>query len=330
MRTRKSGLRGSSWCVSAVLSMVTFVTLHTVTTAAVVSMVTLATLHSVTAGYVLTDVTENPQRMWDPEKSSILGQGVPTFGLENVTVTNQTAQLGSTAFLHCQVRNMADKQVSWIRRRDYHILTSGLHTYSRDERFGVVRPEDADDWALQIKFVQKRDEGAYECQVSTKTGRYGYLVNLKVVVPEAVISGSPERHVQSGSTISLLCIIEGSLTPPQFIFWFHNNKMINYDQSRGGITVTMDHQDLTTSRLTINNASLKDSGNYTCNASNIKPSSVNVFVSEGDKTAAIQRLGSGSPGITQALGSASFIVSLLLTLQVLLTGLSSLAISAGT
>ncbi|XP_042241754.1 zwei Ig domain protein zig-8-like [Homarus americanus] len=266
--------------------------------------------------------------MWDPEKGSILGQGVPDFGLENVTVTNQTAQLGSTAFLHCQVRNMADKQVSWIRRRDYHILTSGLHAYSRDERFGVVRPQDDDDWALQIKFVQKRDEGAYECQVSTKTGRYGYLVNLKVVVPKAVISGSPERHVQSGSTISLLCIIEESLSPPQFIFWYHNNKMINYDQSRGGITVTMDHQDLTTSRLTISNASLKDSGNYKCSASNITPSSVNVFVSEGDKTAAIQRLGSGSQGLANATGAT--LVSLLLSLQLLLLCFTNLVVSTGT
>ncbi|XP_071525789.1 zwei Ig domain protein zig-8-like isoform X2 [Panulirus ornatus] len=302
---------------------------------ALVTVLTLAGLQSVTTAYV-SDTTDNPQRMWDPAKDSILGQGVAAFGMENVTVTNQTAQLGSTAFLHCQVRNMADKQspfvlhqVSWIRRRDYHILTSGLHKYSRDERFGVVRPEDADDWALQIKFVQKRDEGAYECQVSTKTGRYGYLVNLKVVVPEAVISGSSERHVQSGSTISLLCIIQGSLMPPQFIFWYHNNKMINYDQSRGGITVTMDHQDLTTSRLTISNASLKDSGNYSCKASNIKPSSVNVFVSEGDKTAAIQRLGSGSSGLTAEAASLT-LISFLVWQQLLLLCFTNLVVSTGT
>lgn len=57
--------------------------------------------------------------------------------------------------------------------------------------------------------------------------------------------------------------------------------MINYDQSRGDISVTIDHQELITSRLTINNASFKDSGNYTCSANNINPSSVNVYVSEG-------------------------------------------------
>ncbi|XP_037790758.1 zwei Ig domain protein zig-8-like [Penaeus monodon] len=276
---------------------------------------------------VLANATENPQRMWDPEKGSILGQGVGSFALENVTTTNQTVEVGSTVFLHCQVRNLADKQVSWIRRRDYHILTSGLHTYSKDERFTVVRPEDADDWALQIRFVQKRDEGAYECQVSTKTGRYGYVVNLKVVTPKAVISGSSELHVQSGSTISLLCIIEGSLSPPQFIFWYHDNRMINYDQSRGDISVTIDHQELITSRLTINNASFKDSGNYTCSANNINPSSVNVYVSEGkgDKTAAIQRLGSGSESVTS---SATTVCSLLLV--VLLNSASNLCSSPGT
>ncbi|KAK3859116.1 hypothetical protein Pcinc_034735 [Petrolisthes cinctipes] len=188
---------------------------------AMATVLTLATLQQAASSYVLSTVTtEKPQRMWDPGSGSLLGQGVGDFGLENVTVTNQTAQLGSTAFLHCNVRNPADKQfpyfyqqVSWIRRRDYQLLTSGPLTYSRDQRFGVVRPEDADDWALQIKFVQIRDEGAYECQVSTRTGRYGYVVNLAVVVPEAVISGSPERHVQAGSTISLsVCYTRGHIT----------------------------------------------------------------------------------------------------------------------
>ncbi|XP_068202924.1 lachesin-like isoform X2 [Palaemon carinicauda] len=273
--------------------------------------------------------TDNPQRMWDPEKGNILGQrGMVVASLENVTVTNQTAQIKSTTFLHCHVRNMADKQVSWIRRRDYNVLSSGLLTYSRDQRFSVIRPEDADDWALQIKFVQERDEGAYECQVSTKTGRYGYLVNLKVVVPVAVISGdSTERHVQSGSTISLLCIIQGSLTPPQFILWYHNDNMINYDQSRGGITVTMEDSDFTSSRLTISNASFKDSGVYNCSTSDTNPASVNVYVSEGDKTAAIQRLGSGSGGYL--LHGVTSFFSLLLTLQLLLA-LCNLAVITGT
>jgi hypothetical protein len=57
-------------------------------------------------------------------------------------------------------------QISWVRRRDWHILTSGMFTYTNDERFQVLHSEGSDDWTLQIKFVQKRDNGTYECQVS--------------------------------------------------------------------------------------------------------------------------------------------------------------------
>lgn len=57
-------------------------------------------------------------------------------------------------------------QVSWVRRRDWHILTSGVLTYTNDERFQVAHTEGSDDWTLQIKYVQKRDNGTYECQVS--------------------------------------------------------------------------------------------------------------------------------------------------------------------
>lgn len=56
-------------------------------------------------------------------------------------------------------------QISWIRRRDFHILTSSMFTYTNDERFQVLHPEGSDDWTLQIKYVQERDNGTYECQV---------------------------------------------------------------------------------------------------------------------------------------------------------------------
>ncbi|KAI4503231.1 hypothetical protein M0802_001453 [Mischocyttarus mexicanus] len=79
-----------------------------------------------------------------------------------------------------------------------------------------------------------------------------------------------------------------SPTPPQYVFWYHNNRMINYDTSRGSVTVQTDPGP-TQSRLTIRQAVESDSGNYTCNASNTKPASIFVFVTEGDKMAAIQR-----------------------------------------
>lgn len=57
-------------------------------------------------------------------------------------------------------------QISWIRRRDWHVLTSSIFTYTNDERFQVLHPEGSDDWTLQIKYVEEKDIGTYECQAS--------------------------------------------------------------------------------------------------------------------------------------------------------------------
>lgn len=60
-------------------------------------------------------------------------------------------------------------QVSWIRKRDLHILTSMEHTYTSDKRFTIVgNSESADDWNLRIENVKIKDEGTYECQVNTE------------------------------------------------------------------------------------------------------------------------------------------------------------------
>ncbi|KYQ55210.1 hypothetical protein ALC60_05835, partial [Trachymyrmex zeteki] len=224
-------------------------------------------------------------------------------------------------------------QISWIRRRDFHVLTSSMFTYTNDERFQVLHPEGSDDWTLQIKYVQERDNGTYECQCTTEStaetailftpmgcmrdpeagnidsiaGKFSqntrclkifhkietmgesiyfykwilsHFVNLNIVIPEAFILGSDEHHVDVGSIINLVCIIEKSPTPPQYVFWYHNNRMINYDTTRGSVTVQTDPGP-TQSRLTIRQAVETDTGNYTCSASNTKPASIFVFVTEG-------------------------------------------------
>ncbi|XP_016952912.1 zwei Ig domain protein zig-8 isoform X3 [Drosophila biarmipes] len=183
----------------------------------------------------------------------------------------------------------SENQISWIRRRDWHILSSGAQLYTNDERFAILHTPGSNMWTLQIKFVQRRDHGMYECQVSTPTGIISHFVNLQVVVPEAFILGSGELHVDMSSTINLVCIIEKSPTPPQYVYWQKNDRLINYVDSRRDITIETTPGPRTQSRLIIREPQITDSGNYTCSASNTEPASIYVFVSKGDNMAAISR-----------------------------------------
>ncbi|CAL4217371.1 unnamed protein product, partial [Meganyctiphanes norvegica] len=122
--------------------------------------------------------------------------------------TEIMAQYRSKAFLPCRTHTSMERQVSWVRRRDWHILTSGTVTYTNDQRFAVHHPEGSTEWTLAIHNVKQKDAGTYECQISTGDNIVSHLVHLKVVVPHAVIPGNGEYHVETGSTISLVCFIK--------------------------------------------------------------------------------------------------------------------------
>lgn len=49
---------------------------------------------------------------------------------DNNTVSNVTVQLGGTAFLHCKVRNLADRTVSDAEVSDFAILPRYAHLFS--------------------------------------------------------------------------------------------------------------------------------------------------------------------------------------------------------
>lgn len=45
-------------------------------------------------------------------------------------------------------------------------------------------------------------------------------------VPTAAILGSPDLHVDKGSTINLTCAVKYSPEPPAYIFWYHHDEVI--------------------------------------------------------------------------------------------------------
>lgn len=60
----------------------------------------------------------------------------------------------------------------------------------------------------KISFISTYFPFNIHFQISTATGIMSHFVNLQVVVPEAFILGSGELHVDMGSAINLVCIIE--------------------------------------------------------------------------------------------------------------------------
>ena len=47
-------------------------------------------------------------------------------------------------------------QVSWIRKRDLHILTTDIFTYTSDARFQVAHQEGSSNWTLLVNYAQVR------------------------------------------------------------------------------------------------------------------------------------------------------------------------------
>ena len=80
---------------------------------------------------------------------------------------------------------------------------------------------------------------------------------------------------------------------PQFVFWYHHDRMINYesmDKNRihvfTGIGSPGEDNQQVISQLTIRNVSDADSGNYTCAPSNAPSANTLVYVSEGNSFSA--------------------------------------------
>lgn len=88
----------------------------------------------------------------------------------------------------------------------------------------------------------------------------------------AEIMGAPDLHIRCGSQLKIVCSIRHSTEPPSYVFWYHEDHMINHDP---GVHVIYGR---TSSSLVLQNADSGHSGNYTCYPSNAVPAYVNVHV----------------------------------------------------
>ncbi|XP_021922101.1 hemicentin-1-like isoform X2 [Zootermopsis nevadensis] len=237
-----------------------------------------------------------------------VSRGVERPYFDDVSPRNVTAIVGQSAILNCRVKHLGDRTVSWMRKRDLHILTSSIFTYTGDARFGVIHPETSDEWNLRIEYVQKRDAGIYECQVNTEP-KINMAILLNVEAAQANIWGPEDVYVKKGSTISLTCSINVHSTPPGSVLWYHGASVVDFDSPRGGISLETEKTESgTTSKLLITKAALTDSGNYTCVPSNANAASVWVHVLNGEHPAAMQH---GEHGSVSCIGSGPWWLTLL-------------------
>ncbi|RLU23974.1 hypothetical protein DMN91_004182 [Ooceraea biroi] len=92
-------------------------------------------------------------------------------------------------------------QVSWMRKRDMHILSAGISMYTSDLRFQVIHPDKSENWTLQIKSPQERDSGVYECQVSTEP-KMSLNYSLNVIEPQRqplMFCARPRKGINEGA-----------------------------------------------------------------------------------------------------------------------------------
>ncbi|CAG0916204.1 unnamed protein product [Notodromas monacha] len=93
-------------------------------------------------------------------------------------------------------------------------------------------------------------------------------------------------------------VVKGIAKPLDFVIWYRNDtEVLNYDQTSNMEKIEtrlMALENGSLSQLTIRDATFSDTGNYTCSAPNTDPVRVQVYVSEGDIQAPVQRKSSAS------------------------------------
>ena len=136
----------------------------------------------------------------------------PTSGEET------TAQVGRTAYLTCEVYNLNNLSVSWVRGVDSHILTVDRETFISDSRFVSLNKKEkmSDVSTLSIREIQLQDEGSYECQVSSQD-KIARTVILMVKEPQVKILGKTDIHVKEGSAVRLKCVIRNTFEAVPFV-----------------------------------------------------------------------------------------------------------------
>ncbi|KAK4289415.1 hypothetical protein Pmani_037607, partial [Petrolisthes manimaculis] len=115
--------------------------------------------------------------------------------------------------------------------------------------------------------------------------------------PTARILGTPERYVDRGSTINLTCIINFNPNSRTENFWYHDNKVINYDNRDSRVSVITDRGSVTKTILLIHDAHDAATGTYSCVPSPSATATVRIHILNETPAAMQTNKGSGLVGL---------------------------------
>ncbi|KAM4722858.1 hemicentin-1 [Rhinophrynus dorsalis] len=159
--------------------------------------------------------------------------------------SNITVHLGKGAILSCDVLSTVRYNLTWMRNN-----MDVRHT--DPSRITVLRNN-----SLEIKSVTINDGGEYKCYASNEGGSTAASVTLTVQDPPKVVLEPKNITFAKGIEIKLKCSATGYPIPQ--IVWTHNDMFVRFSNR---YILTQD------GNFIIKNSVEKDSGLYTCLATN--------------------------------------------------------------
>jgi neurotrimin len=103
---------------------------------------------------------------------------------------------GNNVLLECQVQNLGNYKVAWVRIDTQTILTIHNNIITRNQRVSLSH-HDEEIWRLHLERAQESDRGWYMCQVNTDpmTSQKGFL---------EVVGKTFDKYLLGNETNSLL------------------------------------------------------------------------------------------------------------------------------
>ncbi|KAK7084987.1 hypothetical protein SK128_001575 [Halocaridina rubra] len=117
--------------------------------------------------------------------------------IDTTTPTIYRAHPGGNVYLGCRVENLGGHSVTWIRKKDNIVLAIDTAVLHQDRRLYPTYEEKTETWLLGILGARERDDGQYECRVTTRPPLQR-IVTLELVPSHEPLHG-PVKEDDHGS-----------------------------------------------------------------------------------------------------------------------------------